>query len=265
MTDMDELGDRCKAFERASTDQRAMPGLPLLARLDGRAFHTFTRGLKRPFDDAFAGCMRQTAASLVEEFHAAVGYTQSDEITLAWYIPAAARDSQYPFDGRYQKLTSVLAGWASATFTRQVDAALPEKSKALPVFDCRVWQVPTLDDAVDVFRWREWDAVKNSISVAAQSVASHKALHGVGSRQKLDMLIAHGINWNEYPAHFKRGIYLQRGVETRSLTEEERMRIPEKHRPAADATFARGVTRVLDLPPITKVPNAAEVLFGISP
>lgn len=88
MSSKDALGDRCKRFEAAEAGRRAMPGIPLLARLDGRAFHTFTRGLNRPFDERFGRCMVETARTLVDNLHALVAYTQSDEITLIWWVPA---------------------------------------------------------------------------------------------------------------------------------------------------------------------------------
>src|SRR5690606_23998115 len=105
------IGDRCKGYESAESHRHAMRGLPILARLDGRAFHTFTRGMARPYDPRMSRCMIETARFLVEEMHALVGYTQSDEITLVWYVDSASR-AEYPFGGRYQKLASVLAGLA---------------------------------------------------------------------------------------------------------------------------------------------------------
>ena len=142
----DGLGDRCKDLEQREASRAAMRGLPLLARLDGRAFHTFTRGLTRPYDPAMSRCMIETARTLVEETQARVAYTQSDEITLAWYEPADAATT-YLFDGRWQKLGSVLAGLASARFNQLVAEHLPAKAALLPHFDCRLWQVPTLTGA----------------------------------------------------------------------------------------------------------------------
>src|SRR4029079_6986806 len=103
------LGDRVKKYRQAEASRRAMRGTPLLARLDGRAFHTFTRDLRRPYDEGMSRCMIETTRTLVREANALVGYTQSDEITLAWYEPSQS-PSDYEFDGRFQKLASVLAG-----------------------------------------------------------------------------------------------------------------------------------------------------------
>src|SRR4051794_23880386 len=161
----DRRGARRKRSE-GLTEVRVMPGLPVLARLDGRAFHTFTRGLPRPFDPRLTALMVATTKALVGEFDARVGYTQSDEISLLWQQPSP--NSQLPFGGRVLKLTSVLAATATAYFGRLLPDHLPEKRDAVPVFDGRVWNVPTQDEAANYFLWREHDATKNSLSMAAQ-------------------------------------------------------------------------------------------------
>ncbi len=256
----DDLGDRCKQYECVEADRRAMRGLPLLARLDGRAFHTFTRGLAKPYDPGMSKAMIETTRYLVEKMVALVGYTQSDEITLAWHEPSPSA-SEYAFDGRFQKLASVLAGMASARFCQLLTEHLPAKAHRTPHFDCRVWQVPTISDAVDVFIWREDDATKNSITMAASAYYSDKQLHGKGSGVKQEMLWQKGANWNDYPAFFKRGTYLQRRNFQRSLTDEELARIPEKHRPLPDMLVTRSHVVELDLPPVRRIANLHAVLF----
>ncbi len=89
----DGLAERCKSFELAEANRRATRGSPLLARLDGRAFHTFTRDLRRPYDEGMSVSMIETARYLVQEMQALVGYTQSDEITLAWHSTNAKSQS----------------------------------------------------------------------------------------------------------------------------------------------------------------------------
>jgi len=256
----DGLGDRCKQYEMAEAGRRALRGIPLLARLDGRAFHTFTRDLRRPYDETLSRCMIETTRSLVREATALVGYTQSDEITLAWYEPSQS-PSDYSFDGRFQKLASVLAGMASVRFLQLLLEHLPAKVSELPHFDCRVWQVPTLADAADVFIWREDDATKNSITMAARAVYTDRELHEKDSSVKQEMLFQKGINWNDYPAYFKRGSYLQRRTMQKTLSDTERARIPEAHRPPADATFERTEVVELEMPPVRKIGNLLAVLF----
>jgi tRNA(His) 5'-end guanylyltransferase len=230
----DSLGGRCKGYELAEAGRRAVRGIPLLARLDGRAFHTFTRGMRRPYEPGMSTAMIETARFLVQETIALVAYTQSDEITLAWF-ESAQSTSDYAFDGRFQKLTSVLAGMASAKFGQLVREHLADKANDTPHFDCRVWQVPTLDDAAEVFLWREDDATKNSITMAASAYYSDAELASKNSSVKQEMLWQKGVNWNDFPRFFKRGTYLQRRVYDRVISDEDRARIPEAHRPPPGA------------------------------
>ena len=121
--------------------------------------------------------------------------------------------------------------------------------------------MPTLADATDVFVWREDDATKNSISMAASALYDDRTLHGQSSSAKQELLFAKGVNWNDYPAFFKRGTYLQRRTRERGLTDDERARIPEAHRPPVDATFTRAEVVELELPPARAIGNLAAVLF----
>src|SRR5437762_3424111 len=102
MAENDALGDRMKLYEGAEVDRRLMPLLPALARLDGRSFHNFTKHAKRPFSEVTHQLMVTVTRHLVEETGAAIGYTQSDEIQLAWY--SSEMKSQIFFDGRIQKM-----------------------------------------------------------------------------------------------------------------------------------------------------------------
>jgi len=256
----DGIGERCKGFELGEAGRRATRGLPLLARLDGRAFHTFTRDLRRPYEHGMSIAMIETARYLVQEMTALVGYTQSDEITLAWF-ESSESVADYAFDGRFQKLASVLAGMASAKFGKLVAEHLPAKANETPHFDCRVWQVPTLDDAAEVLIWREDDATKNSITMAAAAYYSESELDGKHSDAKREMLVQKGVNWNDFPSFFKRGTYLQRRTAPRALTDAERARIPEAHRPPIGAMFERTQVVDLDLPPVRKIANLRDVLF----
>jgi tRNA(His) 5'-end guanylyltransferase len=223
---MDDLGNRCKEFEMAEAGRKLMLGLPILARLDGRAFHTFTKGLARPYDKDFMGLMVKTASHLVEMEHADLGYTQSDEITLVW-LPKDER----PFGGRIQKLESILAGRASGFFSRHLLSMLPSKADLYPHFDCRVWAVPDLNEVYNVFKWRELDASKNSLSMLAQAHFSHKQLHGKKGKDQHDLLHSVEVNWNDEEPAFKRGTYLRRETVERILTLDELARIPKAHRP----------------------------------
>lgn len=258
----DALGDIMKGYESAFTSNKVMKGIPLLARLDGRAFHTFAKGLARPYDGRLTDCMVETTAFLIEQTHALTGYTQSDEITLLWYFDANST-SEYMFNGKISKLNSVLASLATVKFYSQVQQNIPEKKHLFPIFDCRVWQVPTKSLAADVFIWRELDATKNSVSMAAHSMFSHKSLQGLSSKQMKDRMINEAnVNWNLYPAFFKRGSYLQKRNYFVEYTEEERMAIPEKYRPAVDEKVERSKVVTLDMAPCRLVDNFEDVIFN---
>lgn len=241
------LAERCKDFEALTTKPTGPRDQPLLVRLDGRAFHTYTRGLARPFDARLSACMLAAARALVEDLHPHVAYTQSDEITLLFYADPAHESACLPFDGRYQKLASVCAGLASSAFALSAVLLLPERAGQTPHFDGRAWSVPDADAALDAFLWRVGDATKNSISMAAQSVYSHRQLLNKSSEVKLSMLREKGIDWTQYPDFFRVGSFLRRVAQPVTLTEEDRAKIPSKHRPPANALVSR--TKVVEVVP----------------
>lgn len=253
----DGLGDRIKGYEAAETGRCFLPLLPVVARLDGRCFSTFTAGMDRPFDFRMQRAMIETAKHLVEKTHPLIAYTQSDEITLVW--EQRERSSIF-FDGIIFKMTSVLAAMATARFLVYALQTWPEKAaRALPEFDCRVFQVPTRDEAANAVLWREQDATKNAITQAAQAYYSHKQLHGKSGAEKQDMLWVKGVNFNDYPSAFKRGTFLRRVTEERPLTDEELARIPERYRP--DGPVLRSRVAELEVPPFGKVLNRVGFIF----
>ncbi len=262
----DKLGDRMKLYEDMECERRLMPLLPVLARIDGRAFHSFTRGMKRPYDDVLTSLMVDTALYLVQETNACMGYTQSDEITLAWHSTDAK--SQIWFDGRVAKMTSQLAAHATLWFNRLLAARAPQYVERLPTFDARVWQVPNRTEGANVFVWREWDATKNSISMAASALYSDKELHGKNGSEKQEMLWRKGVNWNDYPPAFKRGTYVQRRTVMKPFSAAELDKLPPKHEARANPalTVERSEWRALELPIFTTVTNREAVIFdGATP
>ncbi|HEV3385386.1 MAG TPA: tRNA(His) guanylyltransferase Thg1 family protein [Gemmata sp.] len=251
-----------KLYEAAETERHFMPLLPIYARIDGRCFSLFTRGLDRPFDIRITRAMIETTKFLVAETHARIGYTQSDEISLVWLQDRY--DSEVFFNGKVQKLNSVLASLATVKFNHSCleDAALAERAREqLPVFDCRVFQLPNRTEAANVYLWRETDATKNAISMAARSFYSHKQLHGKTSAEMQELIFQKGQNFNDYPAFFKRGTFVRRITVDRQLTEDELARIPEKHRPTPGAIVSRSSVVEIDMPVFTKVTNREDVIF----
>lgn len=257
----DALGNRMKLYESTEAGRRLLPLLPVIARIDGRAFHSFTRGMRRPFDPDFTTAMVETTQHLVEETNACMGYTQSDEITLAWH--STDIKSQIWFDGRIHKMVSLLAAHATLHFYLAVSRLLPDYASRLPTFDARVWSVPTRTEGANAFLWREWDATKNSISMAASTYYSDSELHGLDGSAKQQLLFRKGVNWNDYPACFKRGTYIQRRPVLHRFTAEELMNLPPKH--AAHSSPGLQIERhkvmPLDLPPLSQICNREAVIF----
>ena len=147
----DDFGDRMKLYEGMEAGRRFMPLLPVLARIDGRSFHSFTRGMDRPFDAVFSNAMVDTTAALVRETGACMGYTQSDEITLAWYSDNPK--TQIWFDGRIAKMTSQLGAQATLIFYRLVLERMPKNADRMPSFYARGWNGPNLGERGEVFFW----------------------------------------------------------------------------------------------------------------
>lgn len=261
----DLLGDRMKEYEKIYGGQRFFPLLPTFARLDGKCFSKWTKDLKRPYDERFCQLMQEVTITLLKETNANMGYTQSDEITLVWY--SSSYNSQIFFDGKIQKMNSVLASMCTAYFNMIVPTYL-STSKDSALFDCRVWQVPTLEEAVNVFLWRELDAVRNSIQSLARSYYSHKECNKKSSSQLQDMIHKKGDNWNNYPSYFKRGAYIQKRKMMRSFTEQEIEKLPIKHnaRTNPDLQIERTTIIKLNLPPLSQIKNPVEViLMGAEP
>lgn len=258
----DALGDRMKGYETAECGRRLMPLLPIIARIDGRAFHSFTRGMDRPYSKQMMQCMSETTQHLVHETNACMGYTQSDEITLAWH--STDPKSQVWFDGRIHKMVSQLAAQATLAFYRCVGPYLgSDYAERLPTFDARVWNVPNRTEGANVFLWREWDATKNSVTMAASAYYSHNELHGKNGADKQEMLHAKGVNWNDYPAEFKRGTFVQRRTVARPFSRDELEDLPPKHEAHKNPGLIveRSEVAILQMPPFGTVLNREAVIF----
>lgn len=243
MSSKDNIGDRMKMYERLETEQRFTPLLPLYVRLDGRSFSRFTVNAVRPFDAALHETMVAVTIALVEEFNCRIGYTQSDEISLIMYSDSV--NSPLPFDGKKQKLLSVLASFATACFNHLIIKYSRFCDRAPPHFDCRIVAMPTLVEATNAVLWREQDATKNAISMAARSVFSHASLQGKSGKEMQEMLFSRkGVNFNDYPAAFRRGTFVQRELYLHDDCVTQRSRVVPKA-----------------MPPFGSVANRTEVIF----
>ena len=254
LKETDDFGNRMKAYEAVETARKLNPHLPIYARIDGRAFSSFTRGMVRPFDTRMTAAMIETTKYLVHASHARIGYTQSDEISLVWL--ADAPESDIFFSGKVQKMCSVLASMAAAKFS----TVIPEEfADRLPHFDTRVFQLPSKDEAANVFLWRAMDARKNAVSMVAQAIFSPKELHGKDQKAMLAMIADAGEDFDSIPVRFRRGSFVRRQVIERLLTDEELDRIPESHRPTGPVM--RSDYQAMEIPPFNEVKNRVDVIF----
>ena len=227
----DKLGDLLKVQEQAEAGRKADPFLPLMARIDGNCFSAFTKGLKRPFDERFVELMVETTKFLVDKSEAQLAYCQSDEISLFWFLNKEnISNREFWFGGKFQKLTSILAGSASSYFSANVPKFLYEKQGSYPTFDARVWNVPDLEHAYLNFVWRQQDAQKNSVSMYARHFFSHKSLQGKTCREMKGMLAEIGQPWEDLPRFFTHGTFVRR--QRRLVNPEDLVGIPEKYRPS---------------------------------
>jgi tRNA(His) 5'-end guanylyltransferase len=255
----DSLGDRMKGYESKG---RFLPLLPIIVRVDGKCFSSFTKGLARPYDQRLIDLMVEVTKRLVSETNARIGYTQSDEINLVLYEENLLKE--LPFGGKKQKLISVLASTASAWFNQLRPEYIPNFKVDIPaVFDCRAFTVPTKEEATNAILWRELDATRNAISMAARARISHKQMQNKNSKELQEMLWQeHGINFNDYPEQFKRGSFIQRKLVL--LEPAEMADIPAEYRPTKP--IERHHIDYLPMPSFNKVVNRVEVIFdGASP
>jgi len=262
--DHDDLGNRMKGYESAS-DVRLDLAVPIVARVDGRGFSSFTRDMVRPFDATFSDCMETTCRALTEDTGACIGYTQSDEMTFAWLAKPGA---DVWFGGRLAKMTSQLAAQATLLFYRQVLERMPQWAPRHPSFDARVWNVPSRAEGASSVLWRELDAVKNSVSMLALAHFSHRDLLGRSTAQKLEMLRAKGVEWEELPERWKRGAYIQRRMFTKPFSAEEIERLPPRHHARTNPGLVVKGTEYarLQIPPLLEIANREEVIFdGAAP
>lgn len=226
----DSLGDRMKKYEYV-TRTHLIPRMPVIIRIDGKAFHTFTRGFQKPFDEILSQSMRATMKYLCENIQGCVlGYTQSDEITLV-LVDYKKLESCSWFDYNIQKCVSIASSMATLAFNREFTHQVRKykeekiKDKSLSwnsykdsyyetlynaaskgaMFDARVFNIPK-EEVCNNILWRQNDATRNSIEMAGHTYFSHSQLERKSCSDIQDMLMLEkGINWNNYPTVFKRG------------------------------------------------------------
>ena len=221
----DDLGVRMKTFYEQIPKTKLMRRCPVAIRIDGKAFHTFTRGFQKPFDEVLIKSMQETMKYLCEDIQGCVlGYTQSDEITLILVDYKKLTSSAW-FDYEVQKICSIAASMATMAFNKffrdNVDDYLYENyddqyladyietlQNAVDkgaMFDARCFNIPK-EEVTNLVYWRQLDASRNSIQMVGQANFSHKELQNKSCNDIQDMLMTQkDINWNDLPTYQKRG------------------------------------------------------------
>lgn len=224
----DDLGVRMKTFYEQIPKTKLMRRCPVAIRIDGRAFHTFTRGFQKPFDEVLIKSMQETMKYLCENIQGCVlGYTQSDEITLILVDYKKLTSSAW-FDYEVQKICSIAASMATMAFNKAFVKEVKKYSFELSMgihtdkerrlldiyhkaidkgamFDARCFNIPK-EEVTNLCYWRQLDASRNSIQMVGQANFSHKELQNKSCNDIQDMLMSQkGINWNDLPTYQKRG------------------------------------------------------------
>jgi tRNA(His) 5'-end guanylyltransferase len=212
----DTIGNRIKTkYEdvfRISIPQRTYA----ILRIDGKAFHTFTRGLEKPYCQDLANSLDTAAMALCKEMMGAqFAYGQSDE--YSFLMTDFENDkSEMWFNGNIQKIASVSASIFTAHFNEMWDG--PKWGSKLAMFDARLFVIPSRTEVENYFIWRQLDASRNSLNMLASCHFSHKQLHGKNSADKHEMLHSVGVNWNNCDADIKRGRVISRQPNKRIVT-----------------------------------------------
>ena len=218
----DDLGTRMKEFYEQIPKTRLVRRMPVAIRIDGKAFHTFTRGFRKPFDHILIKTMQETTKYLCENIQGCVfGFTQSDEITLILVDYQKLTSSAW-FDYEVQKLCSISASMATMAFNKFFYSMVMEETaggeftegiagihlnaaEKGAMFDARCFNIPK-EEVTNLIYWRQLDAIRNSIQMVGQANFSHKELQNKTCNMIQDMLHEQkGINWNDYPTVWKRG------------------------------------------------------------
>ncbi len=220
--DKDSLGDRMKAYEEVN-ERKIVQNVPFIIRLDGVAFHTFTKKLVRPMDDILADAMQKTMVSLCEDVpYCKYGYTQSDEITLVCVIDDV-KNSQGFYGNRVNKIMTVTAAKATKYFNKHfydnvmkyeknsnafknvTDLKIYKNKLFIAEFDSRVFNIPEHDIENNLI-WRQQDAVRNSINALGHANLTQAQMHKKNTSEVMDILMLEkGINWNNCCTYQKRG------------------------------------------------------------
>jgi len=200
----DELGTRMKEQYETRTRYFLPRRTYTIIRLDGKAFHTFTRGMEKPYDLGLVLAMNNVSLFLCKEIQGVkLAFTQSDEISLL-LTDFETITTEAWFNGNIQKIASVSSSLCTAKFNEEIINHIVAP-KGLAFFDARVFSIPDPIEVENYFIWRQKDAIRNSISITAQSLYSHNKLNRKSQSDMLDMIEKKGQNWNTMASWFRYG------------------------------------------------------------
>jgi len=207
---IDQLGAYFKEQYESTTRVVLPKRTHTIIRLDGNAFHTYTRGLPKPFDETLHDDLVSSAAFLCAKISGArLAYVQSDEVSIL--ITDAANPGTQPwFGGNVQKLTSVSASILTAKFNELRNIGLGDLGEKLAFFDARAFAIADPEDVEAYFHWRRIDAWRNAVYSTARAHHSHKSLQGQGSMAQLEMIAKAGVDWDVVSDNFKHGTVIRR-------------------------------------------------------
>lgn len=209
----DPIGDRMKRQYEDRTRYMLPRRTYTIIRIDGKAFHTYTRGLEKPYDDGLMCDLDSAAKAVCQTAMGCVfAYGQSDEYSFLLH-DFERHQTEAWFDGNLQKIASVAASVFTVSFVRHRIDRVGLADCGSPAFDARVFTIADHDEALNYFVWRQQDATRNAIQMVGDANFSPKQTHKVNTSQLQEMLFQQrGINFNDYPVAFKRGRVVHRIV-----------------------------------------------------
>lgn len=218
----DDLGSRMKNDYENRTRYFLPRRTYIIIRVDGKAFHSYTKGFEEPFDENLIGAMNETAKYLCKNIMGAqVAYVQSDEISIL-ITDFKNKNTEAWFDNNMQKMCSVSASMATRRFNEyMVGLNITEYGSKWAEFDSRVFSIPNEDEVVNYFKWRMLDCSRNSISSVAQSLFSHKELHKKGCSEMIQMIRDKGKAWEDYESELKYGRLIKKEYYTSKVRNSE--------------------------------------------
>jgi tRNA(His) guanylyltransferase len=223
----DNLGNRVKGYENCSR-YYLQRRTPVILRIDGQHFSSFTKNCKKPFDGALNNAMVTSAMMTAENMQGfKLAYHQSDEVTF-FLSDWETFETCAWFDNNLAKLQTITASMFTAYFNDNYPKYKEDQHSSywidnpplkyedmpdfkyedgLAFFDCRAFNVPK-EEVANMFLWRQKDWHRNSIQMLGRSQFSQKQLHGKNMEQIKALLLEKGQDWENLPDEYKNGTFI---------------------------------------------------------